>query len=61
VASEEADLVGEVAAHTVLPLHRNLQACGDASNTSESERGEVLEDKELVYMCECFLPFVCHL
>ena len=43
----------------VHPLLGDLHTCYNVSIPSDSERSEVLEDKELVYVHEGFLIFVC--
>jgi hypothetical protein len=58
VSCEESDLVSEVRAHTILPHLRDLFARGDASDSLDTERGEILEDGQFVKMGRSLVLFL---
>ena len=58
VSCEESDLASEVRAHTILPHPRDLFARGDASDSLDTERGEILEDGQLVQTGRSLILFL---
>jgi hypothetical protein len=58
VLCKESDLVSKVCAHTILPHPCNLFACGDASDSLDTERGKILEDGQFVKMGRSFILFL---
>src|SRR6266851_8262312 len=58
VLCEESDLVSEVHAHTILPHPHDLFACSDASDSLDTECGEILEDGQFVKMGRSFVLFL---
>ena len=58
MSCKESDLASEVRAHTILPHPRDLFARSDASDSLDTERGEILEDGQFVKMGRFFVLFL---
>src|SRR6266853_2308765 len=58
VLCEESDLASEVHTHTILPHPCDLFACGDVSDSLNTEHGEILEDGQFVKMGRSFVLFL---
>ena len=58
MSCEELDLASEVRAHTILPHLCDLFAHGDASDSLDTEHGEILEDGQFVKIGRFFVLFL---